>query len=50
MIELAHAEITGRKFYLAHSAVVRKNAETTKLRVVYDASAHTNGNALSLND
>ena len=29
---------------------LRKNAETTKLRVVYDASAHTNGNALSLND
>ena len=34
--------------YLPHHAVIRKDRATTKLRVVYDASAKTNG--VSLND
>ncbi|GFV88521.1 integrase catalytic domain-containing protein [Trichonephila clavipes] len=36
-------------FYLPHFGVVREQSETTKLRVVFDASAKTDSN-LSLND
>ena len=33
--------VTGsREFYIPHKPVVRESAETTKLRVVYDAPAH----------
>ena len=38
VVERAPAEVTGREFFLPHRAVVRRNAETTKLRVVYDVS------------
>ena len=36
--------------YLPHSAVVRENAETTKVRVVYDASCKDKNTGTSLND
>ena len=36
--------------YLPHSAVVRENAETTKVRVVYDASCKDKNTRTSLND
>ena len=36
--------------YSPHHAVVRKDRETTKVRVVYDGSAKTSKNELSLND
>ena len=49
-LERAPVEITGREFSLPHRAVVRRNAKTTKLRVVYDASARAQEKAPSLND
>ena len=50
VVERAPAEVTGREFFLPHRAVVRRNAEMTKLRVVYDMSACAQEKALSLND
>ena len=40
----------GREFYISHKAVVRENAESTKIRIVYDASARANASVLSLNE
>jgi len=37
----------GKTHYLPHHAVIRRDKTTTKLRVVYDASARCNGAALS---
>jgi hypothetical protein len=39
IIELAPAEVTGKEFYIPHKGIVRQSAQTTKLRIVYDASA-----------
>ena len=36
--------------YLPHHAVVREEAETTKVRVVFDASCRESRNSVSLND
>ena len=35
--------------YLPHHSVIRKNRETTKLRIVYDECAKSQGQQLSLN-
>ena len=40
----------GKKFYIPHKAVVRENAETTKMRIVHDASARESPSAASLNE
>ena len=40
----------GREFYIPHKEVVRESAQTTKLRVVYDASARADPTCPSLND
>ena len=37
-------------FYLPHRPVIRELAETTKLRIVYDASSKPTKNSASLND
>ncbi|XP_028414200.1 uncharacterized protein LOC114537261 [Dendronephthya gigantea] len=50
IVEPAPEIASGNEFYIPHKAVVKKEAESTKLRVVYDASARENESAFSLND
>ena len=50
IIETAPEEVKGREFYIPHKPVIRHNAASTKLRVVYDASARASPNAPSLNE
>ncbi|KAK3748960.1 hypothetical protein QZH41_006846 [Actinostola sp. cb2023] len=50
VVERAPDEVTGREFHLPHRAVLHENAETTNLRVVYDASARARDDAPSLNE
>jgi hypothetical protein len=40
----------GHEFYIPHKPVIRENADSTKLRIVYDASAKESAEAPSLND
>jgi len=39
-----------KAYYIPHLAVIRREASTTKLRVVYDASAKSGKGGISLND
>ena len=50
VVERANNVAVGKEFYLPHRAVVRENAETTKTRIVCDASARERENTPSLND
>ena len=50
IVERVHSEPQGKAFYISHKAVVRETAESTKIRIVYDASARANEKAPSLND
>ena len=50
IVEIAPTTTQGTEFYRPHHPVVRKEAETTKVRVVYDRSARENQYAPSLND
>ena len=51
IVERVSGPATGHhEFYIPHKAVVRDTAETTKLRVVYDASARAYSGAPSLNE
>lgn len=47
---VAELEESDRVHYIPHLAVIRKEATTTKLRVVYDASAKASKGGVSLND
>ena len=49
-VEKATEKAEGKVFYLPHRAVVKEEAETTKLWIVYDASARAHSNAPSLNE
>ena len=40
----------GKEFYIPHKAVVREAAESTKLRIVYDASARESEKSPSLHE
>jgi capsule polysaccharide modification protein KpsS len=39
----------GKEFYIPHKPVVKESAETTKVRIVFDASARENEKGPSLN-
>ena len=49
IVEKAPSVANGKEFYIPHKPVVRKSAESTKVRIVYDASARAYGEAPSLN-
>jgi hypothetical protein len=50
IVEKATAKGVGRVFYIPHKPVFRESAESTKLRIVYQASARGNEKAPSLNE
>jgi len=50
IIQPAQADVTGKEFYFPHKGIVRQSAETTKLHIVYDASARESNAQPSLND
>lgn len=50
VIEPAPSEASDKEFYIPHKAVVKNMAESTKLRIVYDASARESRTSPSLND
>ena len=50
IVERAPNSVVGREFYIPHKGVVRETAESTKLRIVYDASARAWDGAPSLNE
>ena len=50
VVETSHGSAQGVEFYLPHKSVIREEAASTEVRVVYDASAKAHPNAVSLND
>ena len=50
IVESAESPAKGVEFYLPHKPVVREMAKTTKVQIVYDASAKETRDSPSLND
>ena len=50
IVQSAPEKPNGHEFYIPHKPVIRENADSTKLRIVYDASAKESAEAPSLND
>ena len=50
VVEWVMEPAAGVKFYLPHKAVIHESAATTKLRIVYDASAREHQQSPSLNE
>ena len=48
--QVSEMEPAGKTHYLPHRAVVRENVESTKVRIVYDASCKERTSGVSLND
>lgn len=46
----SEATCKGREFYIPHKPVIQETAESTKLHIVYDASARASEKAPSLNE
>ena len=49
IIEMVTSQPNGKGYYLPHEPVIRENAESTKMRIVYDASAKSNCSSPLLN-
>ena len=50
IVERVTSEPVGGEFYIPYKPVIRESAESTKLRIVYDASAKANEKSPSVND
>ncbi|XP_028407828.1 uncharacterized protein LOC114530405 [Dendronephthya gigantea] len=50
IVERAVNDPQGREFYIPHKPVIKETAETTKMRIVFDASARESEKSPSLND
>ena len=50
IVERVSSDPVGREFYIPQKPVVRESAESTKLRIVFDASARSNERSPSLNE
>ena len=50
IVEIAPEKPENKEHYIPHKPVVKETAETTKLRIVYDASAKANYTSPSLNE
>ena len=50
IVEEAEDKLSEKTFYIPHKPVIKETAETTKLRIVYDASSKPNEAVMSLND
>ena len=50
IVECAPNSVEGWKFYIPHKGLIRETAESTKLRIVYDASTRAWDGAPSLNE
>ena len=50
IIERVTSQANGKEYYIPHNAVIRENAGSAKMQIVYDASAKSNCSSPSLNE